>query len=58
MQVFFYHKEALSKILSQKVNRDFLVNLGYPAEFNLHRYLQILKEKLLSEEFPHEIGIF
>lgn len=58
MQVLFYHKLLLQKTLCKKVNLDFLIKLGYPSKPKINIYINILKEKLRSKEFPHEIGVF
>lgn len=58
MQVLFFHKNTLEKTLTEKVNKDFLIGLGYPRIFTRESYLNILKERLNSEQFPHEIGVF
>jgi len=57
-QLFFYHQECLRGVLKQKANQFFLKKVGYPANFDFNRYLDVLVTKLQSDIFPHEIGIF
>ena len=37
---------------------NFLKFIGYPSNYDLDEYLNILIDKLNSDNFPHEIGIF
>ncbi|SJZ40391.1 DUF3793 family protein [Selenihalanaerobacter shriftii] len=62
-KVFFYHKSALDRQLSNSKIRNFLMKLGYPKEYDLKSYLDFLvtrlrKHDLGKRDFPHEIGIF
>lgn len=58
VQVLFYHRDSLGKVLGRRSNYHFLVDSGYPREYTLERYLGCLLERLRGEEFPHEIGVF
>jgi hypothetical protein len=58
IKVLFYHRSSLDRHLRNKHNLKFLREIGYPKNYNLDKYLEHLKERLESEEFPHEIGVF
>ncbi|OEF96623.1 DUF3793 family protein [Desulfuribacillus alkaliarsenatis] len=58
MKVFFYHREQLDQTLRQKTSLKFLQSLGYPDDYSLEAYLDILVERIKGEEFPDEIGLF
>jgi hypothetical protein len=57
-QLFIYHKEKLRSVLTNAKNRRCLIELGYPKEGNVETYVRLLVEKLRSEQFPHESGLF
>ncbi|MGI6225397.1 MAG: DUF3793 family protein [Peptococcales bacterium] len=57
-QLFFYHRECLAQTLQVKANQNFLRQIGYPLDFQLASYLEILTSRLRSDAFPHEIGVF
>ncbi len=48
----------MSKVLDNKKCLNFLKFIGYPSEYNLDSYIDLLVDKLHSKDFPHEIGIF
>lgn len=58
IRILFVNEESLAKILENKKCINFLKFLGYPSYTHLKEYINILVEKLHSQEFPHEIGIF
>ena len=37
---------------------NFLKFIGYPSDYNLDSYIELLIDKLHTKDFPHEIGIF
>ena len=45
-------------MLNNKKCLNFLKFIGYPSEYNIDNYINILINKLNSKDFPHEIGIF
>lgn len=58
LQVIFYEKEMLDSVLSEQAIRDFLVQMSYPQQYTLESYLEILKRRIKTLEFPHEAGVF
>ena len=58
IRVLFINKKSLSEVLSNKKSVNFLKFVGYPSNYDLDEYLNILINKLNSDDFPHEIGIF
>lgn len=57
-RILFVNKSSLSKVLDNKKCINFLKFIGYPSYSNVDDYIEILVNKLHSDEFPHEIGIF
>lgn len=57
-QVFFYHQESLDIFLDNQEVLEFLQQIGYPEEFDRLKFLEVLTDRLKSEDFPHEIGVF
>lgn len=58
IQYIFFHKTCIEKTLNRKEKLEFLRDLGYPDKFSVKAYLNFLKVRLCSEDFPHEIGLF
>jgi len=58
LQVIFYQREILDSVLRQKPIQDFLRTLSYPKQYSLKAYLSLLKHRITSLEFPHEVGVF
>jgi len=58
IKVLFYHPSSLDRYLRDKHILKFLREIGYPKIYSLDKYLQHLKKRLESKEFPHEIGVF
>ncbi len=58
IRILFVNKEALSKALENKKCINFLKFIGYPKEYQIDEYMNVLLERLKKDEFPHEIGIF
>lgn len=56
--VLFYQEQSLNNVLKQAETIKLLVELGYPRNYTLEVYLDYLTDRLNSDEFPHEIGIF
>ena len=57
-RVLFINEKQLAKVLSNKRCINFLKFMGYPSSYKLNTYIDELVNRLESEEFPHEIGIF
>ena len=58
IRLVFINKDALSLTLNNKKCLNFLKFVGYPSNYDLDEYLNMLIDKLNSNDFPHEIGIF
>jgi len=58
LQVIFYQREKLDSVLRQKPIQEFLTTLSYPEHYSLDSYLSLLKHKITSLKFPHEVGVF
>lgn len=58
IRIIFINKISLSNVLNNKKCLNFLKFIGYPSEYNIDNYINILINKLNSKDFPHEIGIF
>jgi hypothetical protein len=58
MQVLFYDSETLSSVLATDKAKDFLKIMGYATGFTTVEYLEELRSRFTSRDFPHEIGIF
>ncbi len=56
--VMVYRKEKLRQYLQRDEVAVFLKSVGYPQEFSLKAYIDVLKKRLKNESFPHEIGAF
>ena len=56
--VMVYRKKILEEILCKDEVKSFLAERGYPESGKVEDYLEILKEHLKNEAFPHEIGAF
>lgn len=58
LQVLFYEKRALERMLLRPENRAFLSGFGYGGCGTAEEHLLRLRERFSSPEFPHEIGLF
>ncbi|MBQ6632100.1 MAG: DUF3793 family protein [Romboutsia sp.] len=58
VRIVFINKDSLSKVLSNKKCLNFLKFVGYPSNYDLDKYINVLIDKLNTKDFPHEIGIF
>ena len=58
MQVMFYDPETLSNVLATTEKKEFLETMGYEVNFTTKEYLEELRSRFISQEFPHEIGVF
>ena len=61
--IMTYRSEKLRAYLSGARINDFLISCGYPENFSLRDYIDILKsriraQRISGDEFPHEIGAF
>ena len=55
--VFIYNKDQMKKVLFDSDNLNFLNKRGYYYK-TVSQAIALLKEKLIENDFPHEIGIF
>lgn len=55
--VYLYRERRLHEILSDKRTQRFLQKYGY-TKFTIESCLALLEQRLVSEEFPHDIGVF
>lgn len=58
IRLVFINKKALSNVLDNKKCLNFLKFIGYPSNYDLNEYINILIDRLHTKDFPHEIGIF
>ncbi|WP_432662884.1 DUF3793 family protein [Wukongibacter baidiensis] len=58
IKVLFYNPKSLDTSLQEYRNMRFLKNLGYPSKYGLDEYLQIIIDKMITGDIPHEIGVF
>ena len=56
--VMVYRQNILNRHLANPLNRAFLMQYGYDKAKNIEDYLDILKSRIKSDDFPHEIGVF
>ena len=56
--VIVYRKKKLSHHLKDGSIRKFLSSFGYNQTNDLDEDIKILKKRINSENFPHEIGVF
>lgn len=52
-----YRKDVLEKHLQQRNNNAFLSAYGYPENGGVSECINRLKQRLLNDGFPHEIGV-
>ena len=57
-RVLFINEKSMEKALDNKRCINFLKFVGYPKDYELNNYMDELVNRLESEEFPHEIGVF
>ena len=55
--IYVYRKNSLEAILCDKEVQEFLSQYGY-ADFEIEPCLLRLRDRLMQEEFPHDIGVF
>lgn len=55
--VYVYNRSCLEKILFDERNRRFLQERGYNYK-TLTQSVELMRERLQEEDFPHEIGVF
>lgn len=56
--LMIYDEEVLKRELDKKEQIDFLINLGYPNQIEVDRYVKTLKERYEKYHCPHELGLF
>lgn len=54
--LFVYRKKELFETINEKEAKSFLSYLGYDTT-NLEKFLIHFKERMRSDDFPHEIGV-
>jgi hypothetical protein len=57
-KLFIYNINALDETLRDKRNSRFLVQLGYPVEYDFAKCVDVLMNKMKSGNIPDEIGVF
>lgn len=57
-RVLFINEKSMDKVLDNKRSINFLKFMGYAQNYELNNYMDELVNRLHSEEFPHEIGVF
>ena len=57
-RILFINEDSMIKCLENKKCKNFLKFLGYPKDYSLKAYIDELVDRLESDEFPDEIGIF
>lgn len=55
--IYAYRKNQLEAILCDREVQAFLRDYGY-ADFRIEACLERLRERLMQEDFPHDIGVF
>ncbi|QUH26471.1 DUF3793 family protein [Serpentinicella alkaliphila] len=58
MKILFYNRKILDETLMDNRVIKFLRKIGYPENYSLNNYLNLLTNKLRDGEMPHEIGVF
>lgn len=58
IRILFINKSSLSNVFTNKKCLSFFKFLGYPCNYEMDTYINILIDRLHSPEFPNEIGIF
>ena len=53
-----YKIKKLQETIFDSKNHQYLINNGYPNNYNLDDYLNCLKRRVIINNFPHEIGVF
>lgn len=56
--VMVYRKKNLIEYMQKDDIMCFMKLMGYPQFFSVDTYIEFLKERLNSGDFPHEIGAF
>ncbi len=57
-KVIFFRRDLMRMLISNDKKKDYLAEFGYGDCSDLDEYLQKLKSRFNSDDFPHEIGIF
>lgn len=58
LQVIFFQSRVLDSVLREESIQDFLGTMSYPKKYSLESYLNLLKKRIISDDFPHEVGVF
>lgn len=58
VKVLFYNPRSLDQCLRDFRNKKFLQRLGYPQNYSLKQYIELLVSKIEGGDIPPEIGIF
>ncbi|MCT4606988.1 MAG: DUF3793 family protein [Marinisporobacter sp.] len=57
-KVLFYKPVSLNAVLKDFRNAKFLKSIGYPKEYTLESYLDLMIDKIRKGSIPDEIGLF
>jgi len=57
-KVMFFKKNLLEEAVCNKARKHYLKSFGYSKCKDIGEFLDVLKERFNSDDFPHEIGIF
>ena len=58
IQLMFFDREEMSRLLKQVSIRDYLTRCGYRDATCVDEYLNELRHRFSGADFPHEIGLF
>ena len=58
LQVIFFQRKVLDSVLREKPIQDFLATMSYPQRYSLETYIYLLKQRIITHDFPHEVGVF
>ena len=58
IKILFYNPKTLDESLRNFSNMKFLQTLGYPKQYDLDVYLNMIVDKMSEGSIPHEIGVF
>lgn len=56
--ILVYNKEIMTKNIFNKLNKEFLMEMGYPKNGTLEEYLYKLVNRYEIFNCPHDLGIF
>lgn len=56
--VLVYQERKLYRAIFNTEGYEYLLNYDYPKVKDLNAYIECLKERIIMNDFPHEIGVF